>query len=489
MEDDFDARSEAFMAWLKQSGAEISEKIQLADLRTQHAGRGVVALHDIAEDEPLFTIPRSAILTSANSSLAQTHPSLLSALPDPWLALTLAMLHEHLLGASSRWSPYFAILPTDFDTLMFWTDDELAELQASAVRHKIGKEAADAAFREHILPVVRQHRDVFFGAATGAPELPDAEILALAHRMGSTIMAYAFDMEPEGGSAGKEVDEEGYASEEEDEALPKGMVPLADMLNADADRNNAKLYYGTDVVEMKAIKAIKAGEEIFNDYGPLPRSDLLRRYGYVSERYAQWDVIEVPRAMVIDTARTANKLDDTAIEERAGYRLVDATLSYLDDHGILEEGYDITNWTTPDAREGFSDELIALVATLLLDDTEFARLKKKQKLPKTEKLTPEIASVLMEVVKKRAAEYPTSIVEDEGTDIGLSHEEFMQTMRNRFLRRKAMAVQVRLGEKKVLQKAEELLGEYLRSNNGTEATANKALERDGERPSKKRKVA
>lgn len=32
--------------------------------------------------------------------------------------------------------------------------------------------------------------------------------------------------------------------------------------------------------------------KIYNDYGPLPRSDLLRRYGYVSERYSQFDVVE-----------------------------------------------------------------------------------------------------------------------------------------------------------------------------------------------------
>ena len=37
---------------------------------------------------------------------------------------------------------------------------------------------------------------------------------------------------------GKVADEDGYVSEDEDEALPKGMVPMADMLNADADRNN-----------------------------------------------------------------------------------------------------------------------------------------------------------------------------------------------------------------------------------------------------------
>jgi N-lysine methyltransferase SETD6 len=44
---------------------------------------------------------------------------------------------------------------------------------------------------------------------------------------------------------------------------------------------------------MKSIKPIARGEEIFNDYGPLPRSDLLRRYGYITENYARYDVAEI----------------------------------------------------------------------------------------------------------------------------------------------------------------------------------------------------
>lgn len=44
---------------------------------------------------------------------------------------------------------------------------------------------------------------------------------------------------------------------------------------------------------MMAIKTIKKGEEIFNDYGALPRSDLLRRYGYITSEYNQWDVVEL----------------------------------------------------------------------------------------------------------------------------------------------------------------------------------------------------
>lgn len=38
---DFDGASQAFLAWLRQSGADISLKIRLEDLRSNNAGRGV----------------------------------------------------------------------------------------------------------------------------------------------------------------------------------------------------------------------------------------------------------------------------------------------------------------------------------------------------------------------------------------------------------------------------------------------------------------
>lgn len=42
---------------------------------------------------------------------------------------------------------------------------------------------------------------------------------------------------------------------------------------------------------MRTIKPVASGEELLNDYGPLPRSELLLRYGYVTSRYAQYDVV------------------------------------------------------------------------------------------------------------------------------------------------------------------------------------------------------
>lgn len=53
---------------------------------------------------------------------------------------------------------------------------------------------------------------------------------------------------------------------------------------------------------MRALKPIRENEEIFNDYGEIPRADLLRRYGYVTENYAPFDVIELSLRDICQTA-------------------------------------------------------------------------------------------------------------------------------------------------------------------------------------------
>ncbi|EKG16157.1 hypothetical protein MPH_06594 [Macrophomina phaseolina MS6] len=270
-------------------------------------------MSDIQEGEVLFTIPRSAVLSATNSSLSSILPQLFEHL-DPWASLIVTMIYEYLRGDASPWKPYFDVLPAHFDTLMFWSDDELAELQASAVTQKIGKDSANEMFTNTIIPLVRRHASVFFPDPNTAQGASDGDLLALAHRMGSTIMAYAFDIEPD--PASKQVDEEGYASDDEDEALPKGMVPLADMLNADADRNNARLHYGPDALTMEAVTNISAGDEVFNDYGSLPRSDLLRRYGYVTPNYEQYDVVEIPADLILETFKAETGTPEEEVDEK-----------------------------------------------------------------------------------------------------------------------------------------------------------------------------
>jgi len=59
---------------------------------------------------------------------------------------------------------------------------------------------------------------------------------------------------------------------------------------------------------MIALKDIPSGQQIYNDFGQLPRSDLLRRYGYITDNYKKWDVVEVDVETITQAAFEINKL-------------------------------------------------------------------------------------------------------------------------------------------------------------------------------------
>jgi hypothetical protein len=143
------------------------------------------------------------------------------------------MLYEYLQGDASRWKPYFDILPTTFDTPIFWTEAELQELKGTCLTsEKIGKKESDDMLRTRIIPVVLENASIFY--AEGAPQLSEEELLTLAHRIGSTIMAYAFDLDNKEEQSDDE--EDGWVEDHDGQTM-LGMVPMADVLNANADFN------------------------------------------------------------------------------------------------------------------------------------------------------------------------------------------------------------------------------------------------------------
>lgn len=323
--------------------------------------------------------------------------------------------------SNSRHLPYFAVLPTHLDTLVFWSDAELDELQASTVVGKIGKAGAEEQFHQHLTPVGFD--------------------LDLCHRAASIIMAYAFDIPDEdapmihvGGN-----DDELESDDEEDEKTILSMVPLADMLNADADRNNARLFYDAEELEMRAIKPIARGEEIFNDYGQLPRADLLRRYGYITDNYAPFDVAEISTQSILE------KFVGTTLQELDG-SLLPLTQAQLrrrieisEREGIYEDSFDVHH--PGEDHTAISDEFLAFIFLLLANKETFDAIHSSQiALPSRSKLTTElVGKVFIAILRSKLAEYATTAEEDEAIlqDPNLPY-------------RKKLAVQVRLGEKKVL---------------------------------------
>ncbi|PMD28317.1 SET domain-containing protein [Hyaloscypha hepaticicola] len=422
--DDFNTKTSLFLSWLSNMGVSMSPKIALVDLRSSGRGRAVVAVGDISPEEVIFSTPRSAVLnvqTAFNTSSVSSLQRKVQDMPS-WLALTAIILDESR-QKDSKWAPYLAILPRQLDNLVFWSDAELAELQASKVINKIGKSSAEDTFSNSIAPL-------------GLEDCNTDEC----HRVASIIMSYAFDIPETHATEEEEVGEEGDDLVSDDEKTILSMIPLADMLNADADRNNARLCCDNEELEMRSIKPISRGEEIFNDYGQLPRSDLLRRYGYITENYAQYDVAEITTREFLPLFRSREAFLGLNLKPLSQEEL-DNRVELAEREGVLEESYDLSH----PGLEGPSipDELLALIYLILLDDQSLKALHDSDSLPSRSKLATQlVGQVLVAILQLREKEYATSLEEDEALlSIGnLPNRAFM-------------AIQVRHGEKAVLRAA------------------------------------
>ncbi|PNS15475.1 Ribosomal lysine N-methyltransferase 4 [Sphaceloma murrayae] len=480
-DDDFSINTSNFLHFFTTSQPFLSDKVELADLRKDGRGRGVIAKADVEEDEDLFSLHRDGILSVENSALVKDEAGskVLADLDDPWLSLILVLIHERDRPASP-WKDYINVLrDSDLDTLMFWEEPDLAELQASAIRNKIGRVGADGTFKSKLIPAIKANTNLFPNAGA----MGDEQLLALAHWAGSTIMAYAFDIEKQPSAQTK--DEEGYVSDEEEEYLPKGLVPMADMLNADADRNNARLFYEEDTVVMRAIKPVKAGEELFNDYGPLPRADLLRRYGYITENYAKYDVVELSTEFIIETVRSGLTPTDRKHLEGSLAGIEEA----LEERGYWDDAYIVSAFTEDDEDPLFPPGLQMLLYRLTtLGRTKFA--KRPEVIDKEDQ--GRMRQSYVDVLKARLAQYETSIEEDQDSlrRLGLhqsgTNDQNPGTIRSS---RHAKAVHVRLGEKLLLQQAISHVSiDSLRPTNGSSRPEERVGGEEG-RPNKRTKLS
>lgn len=149
------------------------------------------------------------------------------------MSLILIMLYENQIP-NSRWKSYLGIefrqrcpdlldvLPTAFDTPMFWNEEELKELQGTEVPSRIGKAKSEEEYSTILLPVIKANSELFDLEKCG---------LDTFHQMGSLVLAYSF-----GRSGNTHDDDDDKIDEEEKNDI--AMVPLADMLNANPQLNN-----------------------------------------------------------------------------------------------------------------------------------------------------------------------------------------------------------------------------------------------------------
>ncbi|KAK4700493.1 N-lysine methyltransferase SETD6, partial [Phenoliferia sp. Uapishka_3] len=439
-----------FTSWLTTHGTSICSDVAFSSF--EGMGRGLIATADIQPDTVIFSLPRSLLVTTTTSLLPTLLPADGWSELGGWSPLILIMMYERSRPANPSafppsWAPYFALLPSpeSFNSLMFWSDEELSELEGSTVKAKVGREEAEEEWRDNVWPFVLKHKEVLAPAGGDEVFLKANFGMDMFHYCGTLILSRSFHVET--GTGGDDSDEEDSDDEEEEkeDVGDVAMVPMADILNAKSGCDNARLFYEPLTLNMMSTSFIPAGSQIFNTYADPPNADLLRRYGHVDDDNAA-DEVEIGLETIVEMFVEAHHTTEEEGEARAEW--------------LLEAGLDDT-FSIPTSAE-LSPEIIATIRTFLMSAAELDKQKKKDTPPRP-KMDVEVATWAVKLLERRAASYKTSIKEDE---------KLMANPTELPLRKK-MAIQVRLGEKRILQAAKEGIEEFLKEEVKEAASAGK----------------
>jgi hypothetical protein len=137
---------ERLVEWLKSMDAELNEKIEIRP-SSRGGGFGAFVKEDVAEDELLFTVPRSACLTledaTADPKCAASFKNLIEKAGPGGNTVVMAgfMAKEYLQVLEdlkngkepSGWGPYFLTLPWERgvnsqEHILYWSDDMIESL-------------------------------------------------------------------------------------------------------------------------------------------------------------------------------------------------------------------------------------------------------------------------------------------------------------------------------------------------------------------------
>ena len=182
-------------------------------------------------------------------------------------------------------------MPVDFDTPIFWDASLLKELVGTDIEswsllracaenaERIGHAEAEQEFAQKLEPILQASGQLAFPNNQSRPDLfPSDSVhfsLEAFHLHGSRILSRSFTIPGDilVNDIEDDVNSDNSLDSDDEENLITAMIPLADMLNAACDQDNARLYINRREVQglpdglargysMVATKHIKKGDQI-----------------------------------------------------------------------------------------------------------------------------------------------------------------------------------------------------------------------------------
>ncbi|KAK9848107.1 hypothetical protein WJX84_003506 [Apatococcus fuscideae] len=152
-----------FEEWLANKGGSLNKDIVVTS--TPDRGLSVFALEPIPESTILSTVPKAALLSVRNGSMADVleHEKI-----GGGPGLIAAVLHEQQKGTASEWWGYLQSFPSRVYVPAFWSPEELKWLQGTSLVDRLAADRLDLQddFDSIIKPLAKAHPDLLDPAKT-----------------------------------------------------------------------------------------------------------------------------------------------------------------------------------------------------------------------------------------------------------------------------------------------------------------------------------
>ncbi|KAK7504177.1 hypothetical protein BaRGS_00004481 [Batillaria attramentaria] len=396
-----------FFEWLHNNGVDTSAvEIQMFP----GYGHGLKAARDVKESELLLKIPRSLMLTvdsALKSPLGEVikDDKILQVMPNVTLAMHLLL---ELYTPDSFWKPYIDTLPPDYTTPLYFTPEELQYLKGSpTLGNSITQYRSIARQYAYFYRLLQKHP-----AASKLP-LKDNFTFDDYRWAVSTVMTRQ-NLIPKKDDGDKKT---------------FGLMPLWDMCNHANGIYNTDFDVEKDCSLCYSQQDVAAGEQIFMFYGPRSNGEFLVHNGFV---YPENEHDRLCLKLGISKGDALLNMKSMVLRK---INLSASRSFYLHRGECPVDG-----------------EMLAFLRVFCMDEdtlrSQFAEDADKEKLEGLKELETSVSKDNEEKVwaflETRASlllkSYPTTVQED---DAQLKQTDLPNTLR--------MALQLRVGEKRILQ--------------------------------------
>ncbi|KAM7251116.1 hypothetical protein ACFE04_022999 [Oxalis oulophora] len=398
-----------FWQWLKEEGI-VSAKTPVKPAIVQE-GLGLIALRDIAKNDVVLEVPRR-LWINPDAAAASEVGSLCSGL-KPWVSVALFLIKERL-KEDSLWRVYFDILPQFTNSTIFWSENELAELQGTQLLNTTlnVKEYVQNEFSK-VKEIILSDENLFPNAVTFDDFLWAFGVLrsrAFSRLRGQNLV----------------------------------MIPGVDLINHSSSvttedhaheiNGPAGLFSWDLLFSLRSPIDVKAGEQVYIQYGlKKSNAELALDYGFIESSTLNRDTYTMTLEMPDSDPFYADKLE---IAESNGLEKT----AYFDismDNSIPPEMLKYLRLVVLEGADGFFLESVFRNTIWGILDSPISR--------DNEEL---VCRVVREICKSALSGYRTS------------NEEDMKLMaRGNLDSRFEMAIKIRLAEKKILEQVDKVFAE------------------------------